>query len=116
MMIPAALGRHKWLMPGTMLRLPTIGRLWEGFAVLAHKESWGAAGGRWRRSEWAWGGHPRGAVPSAPVTSRRTAGQHQVFQQRDATETAKRQQHGPDEGLLRERAERAVAQIFDALR
>jgi DNA replication protein DnaC len=27
----------------TMLRLPTIGRLWEGFAVQADKEGWGAA-------------------------------------------------------------------------
>jgi DNA replication protein DnaC len=26
----------------TMLRLPTIGRLWEGFAVQADKEGWGA--------------------------------------------------------------------------
>jgi DNA replication protein DnaC len=26
-----------------MLRLPTIGRLWEGFAVQADKEGWGAA-------------------------------------------------------------------------
>jgi DNA replication protein DnaC len=27
----------------TMLRLPTIGRLWEGFAVQADKQGWGAA-------------------------------------------------------------------------
>jgi IstB-like ATP binding protein len=48
MMIPAArpaqaIDAARLAVMLTMLRLPTIGRLWEGFAVQADKEGWGAA-------------------------------------------------------------------------
>ena len=57
-------------------------------------------------------GPSRTRAGAAPASAE--AGHEQVLQQRSATETAERQQHRTDHGLLRIRAERPFAQLFDS--
>src|SRR5690242_4286658 len=47
-------------------------------------------------------------------TASAEAGAQQISQQRRAAKTAKGQQHGAHQGLLRERTERALPQLLDS--